>query len=166
MSETKSEWKKRKKKERELSDIAPKTPSQPQYPLVVLLQPGGAVGQQAGVLGGQQVEQALVVGLGVELEQRRVHVLAAAVGHLRAPRLPQVADEEELAAPHLLLVALRQVVEVGELVERRVAARERRRGGQQQRVEGDELPHVQLPLPVKGGRRIRKDWGLTVRWKS
>ena len=59
--------------------------------------------------------------LGVQLEQRRVHVLAAAVGALRAAHLAQVGDEEPLAELHLLLVALGQVVEVGELVESQMA---------------------------------------------
>lgn len=66
-----------------------------------------------------------------------------------AAYLCNVTDEELLAAQHFVLVTLRQVVEVGELVQRRVAAGEGGRRRQQQRVERYELPHVQLALPAK-----------------
>lgn len=62
--------------------------------------------------------------------------------------LRHVADEELLAAQHFLLVALRQVVEVGKLVEWRVAAREGRRRWQQQWVQRYELPYIQLTFPA------------------
>ena len=45
--------------------------------------------------------------------------------------LAQITDEESLALQHFLLVALCQMVEIGELVERRVAASERRGRWQQ-----------------------------------
>lgn len=61
--------------------------------------------------------------------------------------LSQVADEEFLAAQHFLLVALSQVVEICKLVERRVTAREGGGSRKQQRVEGNQLPNVQLTLP-------------------
>lgn len=62
--------------------------------------------------------------------------------------LSQIADEELFASQHLLLVALSKVVEICELVERRMAASEGRGSWQQQWVERDQLPYVQLTLPV------------------
>ena len=124
------------------------------HSLFVLLQAGGAVGQQTKVLGDQQVQQAVVVGLGVQLEQGRVDVLLVAVGHLRAADLVQVAHEEALAFGHLVLVTLCQLVEVCELVQGRVGAGERGRRGQQERVQGDELPHVELAAPAVTGRSV------------
>lgn len=91
---------------------------------MVLLQPGSAVGQQAGVLGDQEVQQAGVAGLCVQLEQGGVHVLSVAVHRLCAARFLQVGHEEALALGHLLLVALGQLVQVCVLVERRVRPRE------------------------------------------
>ena len=130
------------------------------HSLFVLLQPGGAVGQQTKVLGDQQVQQAVVVGLGVQLEQRRVDVLLVAVGHLRAADLVQVAHEEALALGHLVLVTLCQLVEVCELVQGRVGAGERGGSGQQERVQGDELPHVELAAPaVTGAECVRGETG-------
>ena len=61
--------------------------------------------------------------------------------------LAQITDEESLALQHFLLVALCQMVEIGELVERRVAASEGRGRWQQERVERYQLSHVQLTLP-------------------
>lgn len=92
---------------------------------MVFLQPGCAVGQQARVVRGQQLQQALVTHLGVKLQQRGVHVLPETVGTLAGTHLTQVADKEALAALHLLLIALRQVVQISELVQWRMAPRER-----------------------------------------
>lgn len=62
--------------------------------------------------------------------------------------LSQIADEEVFASQHLLLIALSQVVEICKLVERRMAAGEGRGSWQQKWVERDQLPYVQLTLPV------------------
>lgn len=121
------------------------------HSLFVLLQPGSTVGEQTEVLGDQEVQQAVVVGLRVQLEQGRVDVLLVAVGHLRAADLIQVGHEEALAPGHLLLVALGQLVEVCILVERRVGPGERGGCGQQEGIEGDELPHVELAAPAMTG---------------
>lgn len=88
--------------------------------LVVLLQPGSAVGEETGVLGDQEVQQAVVVSLRVQLEQGRVDVLFVAIGDLCAADFVQVAHEEALTLGHLLLVPLGQLVQVCVLVERRV----------------------------------------------
>lgn len=61
--------------------------------------------------------------------------------------LSQITDEELFAPLHLLLVPLSQVVKIGVLVEGRMAAREGGGSWQQQWVERDQLPYVQLTLP-------------------
>lgn len=66
--------------------------------------------------------------------------------------LSQITDEELFASQHLLLVALSQVVKICKLVERRMAAREGRGSRQQQWVERDQLPYIQVTLPVKMNR--------------
>lgn len=91
-----------------------------EHSLFVSLQPGSAVRQEAGVLGDQEVQQTVVVGLRVQLEQGRVHLFLVAIGHRRAADLAQVAHEEPLALGHLLLVPLGQLVQVCILVERGV----------------------------------------------
>lgn len=93
---------------------------------MVLLQPGCAVGQQARVVRGQQLQQALVTCLGIELQQCGVHVLSEAISTLASTHLTQVGDKEVLAALHLLLIALRQMVQISELMQWRMAPCERR----------------------------------------
>lgn len=83
---------------------------------MVFLQPGCAVSQQARVVRGQQLQQALVTRLGIELQQCGVHVLPEAIGTFTSTHLTQVADEETLAALHLLLITLRQMVQISELM--------------------------------------------------
>ena len=126
------------------------------HSLFVLLQPGSAVRQQTKVLSDQQVQQAVVVGLGIQLEQGCVDVLLVAVGHLCAADLVQVTHEEALAFGHLVLVTLCQLVEVCKLVQGRVGAGERGGRGQQEWVQGDELPHVELAAPaITGAEFVR-----------
>lgn len=57
------------------------------YTLVVFFQPGNTVRQHAGVVWGQQIQEAVVILLGVQFQQRRVDVLSAPVGHLCVPHL-------------------------------------------------------------------------------
>lgn len=92
----------------------------------MFLQPGCAVGQQARVVRGQQLQQAFVTCLGVELQQCSVYILSEAIGTLASTHLTQVADEEALAGLHFLLITLRQMVQIGELVQWRMAPCERR----------------------------------------
>lgn len=91
-----------------------------EHSLVVLLQPGSAVCQETGVLGDQEVQQTVVVGLRIQLEQGRVDVLFVAIGDLCAADFVQVAHEEALTLGHLVLVPLGQLVQVRVLVERRM----------------------------------------------
>lgn len=91
-----------------------------EHSLLVLLKPGSAVCQKTGVLGDQEVQQTVVVGLRVQLEQGRVDVLFVAICDLCAADFVQVAHEEALTLGHLLLVPLGQLVQVCILVERRV----------------------------------------------
>ena len=63
------------------------------------------------------------------------------------PHRSQVGDEKPLASQHLPRVSLGQVVEVGEGMQGGVTAGEGGGGGQQEGVEGDQLPGVQLSLP-------------------
>lgn len=73
--------------------------------------------------------------------------------------LPQITDEEFLASLHFFLVTLCQVVKICKLVERRVEACEWRGSWQQQWVERDQLPHIQLTLPANIKGRVTKKWG-------
>lgn len=86
----------------------------------MLLQPGGAVGEETGILGDQQAQQAVGVSLCVQLEQGRVNVLLVTVRHLCAADLIQVAHEEVLTLGYLLLVPTGQLVQVCILMERRL----------------------------------------------
>ena len=72
----------------------------------------------------------------------------------------QVGDEEALAAQHPVGVPLGQVVEVGVGVQGGVAAGEGGGGGQQEGVEGDQLPDVQLALPGDDHAIRTRDRGI------
>lgn len=85
-----------------------------------------------------------MVSLCIQLEQGRVDVLLVAIRSLCAADLIQVAHEEALALGHLLLVTLGQLVQVCVLMKRRVRPSEGGGGGQQEGVERDQLPDVQL----------------------
>lgn len=70
--------------------------------------------------------------------------------------LSQITDEELLASQHLLLVALSQLVKIGKLVEGRMAACERRGSWQQQWIKRNQLPYIQVTLPIKINNRVKK----------
>lgn len=91
-----------------------------EHSLFVLLQPGSAVYQETGVLSDQEVQQAVMIGFCIQLQQGCVDVFFVAVGYLCAADFVQVAHEEALALGHLLLVPLGQLVQVCILVKRRV----------------------------------------------
>lgn len=115
-----------------------------EHSLFVLLQPGSTVCQQAEILSDQEVQEAVVVSLCIQLEQGRVDVFLVAISYLCAADFIQVAHEEALALGHLLLVTLGQLVQVCVLMKRRVRAGEGGGGGQQKGVERDQLPDIQL----------------------
>lgn len=60
----------------------------------------------------------------------------------------QIPNEELFAVQHFFLISLSQLVKICKLMQRRVAACERRRRWEQERVEGNQLTHIQLTLPV------------------
>lgn len=85
-----------------------------------------------------------MVSLCIQLEQGRVDVFLVTIRYLCAADFVQVAHEEALALGHLLLVTLGQLVQVCVLMKRRVRPGEGGGGGQQEGVERDQLPDIQL----------------------
>ncbi len=119
----------------------------------MLLQPGGAVCQDTGIIGGQQVQETLVAGLCVELQQCSIYIFTESISAAAATHLVQVANEETFEALYLLLVSLCQVVQVSKFMKWWMATRERGRGGKEQRIKRDQLPYIQQSFPKTGIRK-------------
>lgn len=53
----------------------------------MLLEPGGAVCQETGIIGGQQVQKTLVAGLCIQLQQCRIYVFTETISAVAAAHL-------------------------------------------------------------------------------